>query len=147
MHVRYNFGVFEPDFDIFNMLRGRDESGRGIPAETITPIPKGGDSHDPGNWRPIIILSLLSKIMERALHFQLINYFEENGYLHRNQHGFRKNCSTATAVFKLSRDLHSAYDLGYSTSCIFVDYKIAFETLSHRTLLEKMHAYGLRKYF
>ena len=74
---------------------------------------------------------------------KLINYFEENGYLHKNQHGFRKNCSTATAIFKLSRDLHSAYDLGYSTSCIFVDYKKTFETLSHRTLLEKMHVYGL----
>ena len=110
---------------------------------TITPIPKGGDSHDPGNWRPITILPLPSKIMERAVHYQLINYFEENDYLHKNQHGFRKNCSTATAIFKLSRDLHSAYDLGYSTSCTFVDYKKAFETLSHKILMEKMHAYGL----
>ena len=57
--------------------------------------------------------------------------------------GSEKNCSTATAIFKLSRDLHSAYDLGYSTSCIFVDYKKAFETLSHKILMEKMHAYGL----
>ena len=110
---------------------------------TITPIPKGGDSHDPGNWRPITILPLPSKIMERAVHYQLINYFEENDYLHKNQHGFRKNCSTATAIFKLSRDLYSAYDLGYSISCIFVDYKKAFETLSHKILMEKMHAYGL----
>ena len=110
---------------------------------TITPIPKGGDSHDPGNWRPITILPLPSKIMERAVHYQLINYFEENDYLHKNQHGFRKNCSTATAIFKLSRDLHSAYDLGYSTSCIFVDYKKAFENLSHKILMEKMHVYGL----
>ena len=110
---------------------------------TITPIPKGGDSHDPGNWRPITILPLPSKIMERAVHYQLINYFEENDYLHKNQHGFRKNCSTATAIFKLSRDLHSAYDLGYSTSCIFVDYKKAFETLRHKILMEEMHAYGL----
>ena len=80
--------------------------------------------------------------MECAVHYQLINCFEEYGYLHKNQHWFRKNCSTTTAVFKLSRDLHSAYDLGYSTSCIFVDYKKAFETLSHKILMEKMHACG-----
>ena len=59
--------------------------------------------------------------MERAVHYQLI--------------------STATAIFKLSRDLHSAYDLGDSTSCIFVDCKKAFGTLSHKILIEKMHAY------
>ena len=57
---------------------------------TITPIPKGGDSHDPGNWRPITILPLPSKIMECAVHYQLLNFFEENGYLHKNQHGFQK---------------------------------------------------------
>ena len=56
----------------------------------ITPIPKEGDQLDPGNWRPITILPLPSKIMERAVHYQLVNYFEENNYLHSRQHGFRK---------------------------------------------------------
>ena len=47
----------------------------------ITPIPKGGDHLDPGNWRPITILPIPSKLLERAIHYQLMNYFEENNYL------------------------------------------------------------------
>ena len=55
--------------------------------------------------------------------------------------GSEKTAVQPQQFFKLSRDLHSAYDLGDSTSCIFVDYKKAFETLSHKILMEKMHAY------
>ena len=110
---------------------------------TVVPIPKGGDTQDPSNWRPITILPLPSKIFERAIHFQLIHYFEENRHLHGNQHGFRKHHSTSTAIFKLSKDLHTAYDLDQSSSCIFVDYRKAFETLNHDLLLEKLSKYGL----
>ena len=109
---------------------------------SITPIPKDGDLSDPGNWRPITILPIPSKIMERAIHFQLINYFEENNYLHERQHGFRKSYSTLTAIHKVLRYVYEAYDLGMSTSCTFVDYKKAFETLDHDILLEKLKMYG-----
>ena len=62
---------------------------------SITSIPKDGSLLDPGNWRPITSLPIPSKIMERAINFQLINIFEENDYLHPRQHGFRKSTSTA----------------------------------------------------
>ena len=108
----------------------------------VTPIPKGGDPYDPNNWRPITILPIPSKIMERALHYQIINYFENNNYLHHNQHGFRKNVSTATAIFRLTMDLFEAFDSGLSSSCVFVDYRKAFETLDHDLLLLKLRKYG-----
>ena len=108
----------------------------------ITLIPKDGDPLDPGNWKPITILPLPSKIMERAIHFQLMNYFEENKYLHKNQNGFRKNCSTLTAIHNVLRHVYDAYDSGLNTSCIFVDYKKAFETLDHEILLKKLKLYG-----
>ena len=58
--------------------------------------------------------------MERAIHFQLINIFEENNYLHPRQHGFRKSYSTLTAIQRMLRNMYDAYDLGPSTSCAFV---------------------------
>ena len=89
----------------------------------ITPIPKEGSPLDPGNWRPITILPLPSKIMERAVHYQLVNYFEENNYFHNRQHGFGKKHSTITAINQVLRHVYDAYDLGKSTSCSFIDYK------------------------
>ena len=109
----------------------------------ITPIPKEGSPLDPGNWRPITILPLPSKIMERAVHYQLVNYFEENNYFHNRQHGFRKKHSTITAINQVLRHVYDAYDLGKSTSCSFIDYKKAFETLDHDILLQKLKIYGL----
>ena len=109
----------------------------------ITPIPKGGDSLDSNNWRPITILPIPSKLLEKAIHYQLMNYFEENGYLHGRQHGFRKQHSTLTAIHRFLRNVYDAYDRGLNTSCIFVDYKKAFETLDHDILLNKLEMYGL----
>ena len=109
----------------------------------VTPIPKGGDSLDPGNWRPITILPIPSKLLEKAIHYQLMNYFEENNLLNSRQHGFRKDHSTSTAIHRLTKNIYDSYDQGLCTSCIFVDYKKACETLDHDILLQKLQIYGL----
>ena len=91
---------------------------------TITPIPKKGDTLDPGNWRPITILPLPSKLLEKVVHYQIISYLDDNNYLSFNQHGFRKGKSTSTAILE--------------TTCV---YKKAFETLDHKILLRKLIDY------
>ena len=108
---------------------------------SITSIPKGGDSLDPGNWRPISILPLPSKLLERAIHYQIISYLDTNGQLTFSQHGFRTGKSTSTAILDLTRLLTDNYNRGNHTSCVFVDYKKAFETLDHDILLNKLVQY------
>ena len=105
---------------------------------SITPIPKEGDSLDPGNWCPISILPLPSKLLERAIHYQIISHLDNNGYLSINQHGFRSGKSTSTAILDLTRLLTTNYNNGKHTSCVFVDYKKAFEMLDHDVLLNKL---------
>ena len=85
----------------------------------------------------ITILSIPSKLLEKAIHYQLMNYFEENNLLNSRQHGFRKDHSTSTAIHRLAKTIYDSYDQGLCTSCIFVDYKKAFETLDHDILLQK----------
>ena len=91
---------------------------------SILPNPKEGDCLDPGNWRPINILPLPSKLLEKAVHYQIISYLDTNGYLSSNQHGFRKGKRLSTAILELSRILTDNYNWGRHTSCVFVDYKI-----------------------
>ena len=109
---------------------------------SITPIPKDGDLLEPGNWRPITILPLPSKLLEKAIHYQVITYLNDNNILDTRQHGFRPGYSTSSAIFHLTKDLFRNYDLGNCTSCIFVDYRKAFETLDHDILCKKLTCYN-----
>ena len=75
----------------------------------ITPIPKQGDPLDPNNWRPVTILPLPSKLLEKAVHYQLMNYFQNQNLLDERQHGFCKDFCTATVTFKVVMDLFNSY--------------------------------------
>ena len=94
----------------------------------ITPILKEGSPLDPGNWRPITLLPLPSKLLEKAVHFQVNSFLSNNNILDKRQHGFRTSFSTSTAIFELTKNMFSNYDKGKCTSCIFVDYKKNFQT-------------------
>ena len=74
---------------------------------SITPIPKKGDRLDPGNWRPITILPIPSKLMEKAVHYQIITFLDDSNYLDVRQHGFRKGKSTSTAIMEITQKLFS----------------------------------------
>ena len=109
----------------------------------ITPLPKSKVSVDPGDWRPVSVLPLPSKIIERAVYMQLVRHFEENGLLFPNQHGFRKELSTSTAIFEYVQFLYNSHDSQECTNSIFVDYSRAFDTIDHFILCRKLKLYGL----
>ena len=108
----------------------------------ITPIPKEGDHSEPGNWRPKTILPLPSKLLEKATHYQVTTYLTNNYILDCRQDGLRSNHRTSTAIFQLTKDLYCNYNKGNCTSCIFVDYRKAFETLDHDILCKKLLNYN-----
>ena len=64
----------------------------------------------PGNYRPISILPIINKIMERILYNQLYNYLTEFGLLSGAQFGFRKSHSTATALLDCTNDWYMNID-------------------------------------
>lgn len=66
------------------------------------PIHKTGDKCQPTNYRPISLLTVLSKILEKTVNKRLVNYVESNNLLSPNQYGFRSNKSTEDAVLNLT---------------------------------------------
>eukprot|EP00794_Sanderia_malayensis_P021363 gene21363-23443_t len=76
----------------------------------VTPIHKGGSTDDNNNFRPISVLSACSKILERAVHKQLIEYLESNSILSENQFGYRKKRSTELATVLLTDKIRKAVD-------------------------------------
>ena len=110
----------------------------------ITPIYKSGDTNGPHNYRPISILSVFSKVLERLVYNQLDSFLEKYNIMYNYQFGFRKKHSTEQAILELTDKLKSAIDNRQLTCGLFLDFSKAFDTVNHKILLEKLQKYGIR---
>ena len=111
----------------------------------VTPIPKDGDQLDPSNWRPISQMPIIGRLIEKAIHSQMRYFIDSTGLLHRNQHGFRTGKSTGSAIFEYVKSLYNGIDNKHISISTYIDYKKAFDTVSHDILLKKLHLYGFSK--
>eukprot|EP00118_Oscarella_pearsei_P021662 m.244535 g.244535 ORF g.244535 m.244535 type:complete len:293 (+) comp40247_c1_seq31:705-1583(+) len=109
----------------------------------VTPVFKKGDINNPTNYRPISLLSTVSKVLESLVFSQLYNYLENSKLLPDCQYGFRRNRSTQDAVATLTDSLLSAKDSGSCSGAVFLDLSKAFDTVDHTCLLQMMSALGL----
>ena len=64
----------------------------------VKPLHKEGDVHDIQNYRPISLLSVFSKLLEKLMFNRLISFITKNNILMEAENGFRENKSTATAT-------------------------------------------------
>ena len=110
---------------------------------TIIALPKSGNLRSVLNWRPITLLPLIGKILEKVLHRQLMNHIDENGLMSKSQYGFLPNKSTAMAILQLVNILYSARNKGEYVMAAFLDIRKAFDVVHHGRLLMKMKGYGL----
>lgn len=109
----------------------------------VTPLFKSGDSSNVTNYRPISVLPILSKLIERHVHDALYSYLSDNNLLYTRQSGFRKIHSTETALIKIVDDLLFSLDKNRVSGMILIDYCKAFDMIDHSILLEKLQAYGM----
>jgi len=110
----------------------------------VIPLYKSGSPENPSNYRPISLLSNLSKILELILKERIMSFFTKNHIIAPNQFGFLKGKSSEDAIAQLSKSINKALDESKPCLTIFLDLAKAFDTVDHHILLKKLSLYGFR---
>ena len=93
---------------------------------------------EPKNFRPISLLPLISKVLEKVVHDQTQTFLTDNSILYCYQSGFRKFHSTDTCLSYLNDKILKGIDCGLMTGLILIDLQKAFDTIDHDILLQKI---------
>ena len=121
IQISLNEGIFPNDWKIANII----------------PLQKGGDKSDVSNLRPVSLLPLPSKIMERVKHDRVMFHLERNNLFEINQRGFRNNHSTMDTIAKFTNYIFNGINNREVTTACFIDLAKAFDTVNHKILLKK----------
>ena len=125
------------------------KSGR-IPSEWkssfVVPISKGGDIHNPGNYRPISLLPVISKLLEKHIQGLLLDHLDVYSPLSNQQWGFTTGRSTVTALIATVNEWLKILEDGLEVCAVFLDYRKAFDSVPHRMLIAKLEELHLDPY-
>lgn len=108
----------------------------------VVPVFKKGAMDEIGNYRPVCILPVISKILETALKSRMVEYLESNCLIRDCQYGFRNKRSTEMAITRSIKFILEALDGSQRCTSIFCDLSKAFDCLRHDILLHKLRYYG-----
>ena len=102
---------------------------------------KGLDRLECSSYRPVAVLSTISKLVERTAQQQLLKYLEDTGQLNSSNHAYRKNMSTTTTLMEILDELYQGAEDKEISSMMTVDQSSAFDCVSHEQLIQKLRLY------
>ena len=113
----------------------------------VIPLHKKQSKLEMKNYRPVTILSPLSKVLEKVIYVQIYEYFSKNKIFHPSLHGYRQHRSTQTALLSMYDRWVRAAAEGKVTGVILLDLSAAFDLVEPDILVKKLKIYGLDEDF
>ncbi len=107
------------------------------------PLHQNGDRHCVSNYRPISLTSVISKVLERIVRSQLLDYLLKNNIIPKNQYDFVPKKSTVTNLLVCLNDWTCNFDSNISTDVIYLYYSICFDGVCRDKLLYKLSRCGI----
>ena len=95
------------------------------------------------NYRPVSVLPVFSKLLERLVYNRFISHLDGNKLLYEYQFGFQKGKSIHLAIMMLVDKITEALDQGETVVGVLLDFSQAFDTVDHNILLKKVEKYGI----
>lgn len=128
---------------IFNLSLSTGKVPAAWKVSRIIPIFKSGDKNNVKNYRPISLQPIISKILERIIHKNILNFLQENNLLTDRQFGFLPNSSTTDALLTAISDWHTAIEARDDVVVALFDLAKAFDKVPHKLLLQKLSNLGI----
>ena len=128
---------------IYNLCIEKCSFPRHFKTAKVIPLYKSGDCLEPSNFRPISILSALSKPLEKHVNKYLYNHLDTFDLLSKNQSGFRKNYSCHTALTNMVDEWLLNINENRLCGALFIDFAKAFDVIDHDLLCKKLLLYGI----
>lgn len=132
---------------IANLVNQAFDSGqfpKSLKLSEIIPVHKKGSTKDLSNYRPVALLSNISKIFEKAMQTRISSFFQIYNRICKEQFGYCKNKNTELALIAFVNSTLEALDRSQLTAGVFCDLSKAFDCVDHKLLIQKMSNIGIK---
>jgi len=129
--------------NLFNCSISSGRVPRSWKEAIVCAIHKKSDPQDVGNYRPISLLSVLSKCLERILHKYIFNHLRATDFITPFQSGFIPKDSTVNQLVSVYHSFCKALDEGKEVRAVFCDISKAFDRVWHEGLIHKLRLSGI----
>ena len=129
---------------VFNQSLKQGTFPEAMKIAEVIPLHKGKERYIESNYRPISLLTTMSKILEKIVYNRVYKFLNKTGQIVDTQYGFREGHSCDNAVSHLVGKILKNQENKLDTVTIYLDLSKAFDTLDHEIVLEKMYQYGIR---
>jgi hypothetical protein len=136
--------LVKPIAHIVNLSLSQGVVPNALKIAQITPVYKAGDCSCVNNYRPISVLTALSKILEKIVGKRVTSFLDKHSVISNNQFGFRRGHSCELPLVLATDYIRKALDEGDHVIGVFLDLRKAFDVVSHQILLSKLSHYGIR---
>ena len=129
---------------IFNKSLRLGEFPSTMKLAEVVPLYKGKEHYLETNYRPISLLTTISKVLEKIVHQRIYSFLQNTGQLYENQYGFREAHSCEHPIGKVVNGIVKSLEHKETSVCVLLDLSKAFDTIEHTIMLEKLALYGIR---